>query len=40
MGAAYSSLGLKILNLADSNSFFGLFSVYLKTIYCLKLHSL
>ena len=30
-------VSLKILNLADSKSFFGLFSVYLKTIDCLKL---
>ena len=30
-------VSLKILNLADSNSFFGLFSIYLKTIDCLNL---
>ena len=28
---------LKILNLADSNSFIGLFSVYLKNFDCLNL---
>ena len=30
-------VSLKILNFADSNSFFGLFSVYLKKNDCLNL---